>query len=142
MIPLETVLDTNVLIAGLRSRQGASFELLRLVGDERWRLHLSTALLLEYEEVARREVRHLWLHPERVEAVLEFLCANAQEHSISFRWRPHLKDPDDDFILELAVSAKARYIVTHNLKNFAGVEQFGIEAIAPAPMLTKLRETR
>src|SRR5438874_2015094 len=67
--PLEAVLDTNVLIAGLRSRRGASFELLRLVGNERWRLHLSTALLLEYEEVARREARHFWLHPSRIEDV-------------------------------------------------------------------------
>jgi len=48
------------------------------------RLHLSTALLLEYEAVARREVQHLWLHPERIEEVLDYLCANAQEHAISF----------------------------------------------------------
>jgi len=139
--PLETVLDTNVLIAALRSRQGASFELLRLVGDERWRLHLSTALLLEYEEVARREAQHLWLRPERIDDVLDFLAASGREHAISFRWRPFLKDPDDDFILELAVSANARYVVTHNLRNFAGVESFRIEAITPAQMLMKLRET-
>jgi predicted nucleic acid-binding protein len=61
MTPLETVLDTSVLIAALRSRRGASFELLRLVGDDRWRLHISTALLLEYEAVARREAQHLIL---------------------------------------------------------------------------------
>jgi predicted nucleic acid-binding protein len=71
---LETVLDTNVLIAALRSRRGASFELLRLVGDPRWHLHLSTALLLEYETVARRETQHFWLHPSRIEDVLEFLA--------------------------------------------------------------------
>ena len=142
MNPLETVLDTNVLIAGLRSRRGASFELLRLVGDERWRLHLSTALLLEYEAVARREAQHLWLHPERIEDVLEYLSAKAQEHAISFRWRPWLSDPNDDFILELAVSAQARYIVTHHLRNFAGVESFGIDAITPAQTLMKLREIK
>jgi predicted nucleic acid-binding protein len=98
-------LDTNVLIAALRSRRGASFELLRLVGHESWRLHLSTALLLEYEAVARREAQHLWLHPSRIEDVLDFLAANGQEHAVSFRWRPFLNDPDDDFILELAVAA-------------------------------------
>src|SRR5580692_7090627 len=114
MKTLEAVLDTNVLIAALRSRRGASFELLRLVGNRRWRLHLSTALLLEYEAVARRETLQLWLHPQRVEDLLDYLAANAQEHAISFRWRPWLNDPNDDFILELAVSAKARYIVTHN----------------------------
>jgi putative PIN family toxin of toxin-antitoxin system len=142
MNPLEAVLDTNILIAALRSRRGASFELLRLVGDPRWRLHLSTALLLEYEAVARREASHFWLHPGRIEDVLEFLAANAQEHAISFRWRPFLSDPGDDFVLELAVAANARYVVTHNLRNFAGVESFGIEAITPAQMLLKLQEKK
>jgi len=137
---LETILDTNVLIAALRSRRGASFELLRLVGDRRWRLHLSTALLIEYEEVARREAQHFWLHPNRIEDVLDFLASSSQEHAISFRWRPFLNDPDDDFILELAVAARARYIVTHNLRNFARVDEFGLEAVTPAQMLLKLKE--
>ncbi|HWY76558.1 MAG TPA: putative toxin-antitoxin system toxin component, PIN family [Verrucomicrobiae bacterium] len=141
MNPREAVLDTNVLIAALRSRRGASFELLRLVGNERWRLHLSTALLLEYEEVARREASHLWVQPDRIEDVLSFLAASGQEHAISFRWRPFLNDPDDDFILELAVAANARYIVTHNVRDFAAAASFGIEAITPAQMLLKLQET-
>jgi predicted nucleic acid-binding protein len=112
-----------------------------MVGDERWQLHLSTALLLEYEAVARREAQEFWLRPELIESVLDYLCANAQEHRISFRWRPFLPDPDDDFILELAVTAKAQYIVTHNLRDFAGVEAFGLEVIIPAQMLLKLSET-
>lgn len=138
---LEVVIDTNVLIAALRSRRGASFELLRQVGDPRWRLHCSTALLLEYEEVSRRQAGELWARPELVERVLDYLAANAQEHGISFRWRPFLSDPDDDFILELAVSAGVRYVVTHNVRNFAGAEQFGIEVVTPAQMLLKLRTT-
>jgi hypothetical protein len=75
---------------------------LRLVGDERWRLHLSTALLLEYEAVSVREAQNFWLQPDLIEDVLDYLCANAQEHAISFRWRPFLPDPNDDFILELS----------------------------------------
>ena len=137
----ETVMDTSVLIAALRSRRGASFELLRLVGDERWRLHLSTALLLEYEEVARREAEQFWLHPERIENVLDFLAASGREHAISFRWRPFLPDPDDDFILELAFEAQADYIITHNIRDFAGVERFGIEAVTPPRFLLKLQAT-
>jgi predicted nucleic acid-binding protein len=112
------------------------------VGDKRWRLHLSTALLLEYEEVARREAGNFWLHPNRIEEVMNFLAASGQEHAISFRWRPFLNDSDDDFILELAIAANARYIVAHNLKNFAGIGSFGVEAITPAQMLLKLQENK
>jgi predicted nucleic acid-binding protein len=95
----EAVMDTSVLIAALRSRRGASFELLRRVGDGRWRLHLSTALLLEYEQVARRQAQELWLHPDRIEDILDYLAASAQEHAISFRWRPFLHDPDQGHVM-------------------------------------------
>ncbi len=137
--PLEVVLDTNVLISALRSRNGASFELLRRVGTPGWRLHVSTALLLEYEDVARREVMAAWAKPERVEAVLQFIAANAVEHGISFRWRPFLSDPNDDFILELAVSAGARYIVTHNIRNFTGADKLGVTVTTPGKFLKTLR---
>jgi len=96
--------------------------------------------LLESEAVAVREAHSLWLQPHLVEDVLDYLCANAEEHAISFRWRPFLPDPSDDFILELAVAAGVRYIVTHNVRHFAGIEAFGIEAITPAQMLVKLSE--
>lgn len=101
-------------------------------------MHLSTALLLEYEEVARRESAALWARSERVEAVLNFIAASAVEHAISFRWRPHLTDPDDDFVLELAVAAGARYIITHNLRNFAQAQSLGVAALSPAEFLKLL----
>ena len=138
---LQAVLDTNVLISALRSRNGASFELLKRVGRQGWRLHISTALLLEYEEVARREAAAFWARPERVEAILNFIAASAAEHAISFRWRPYLSDPDDDFVLELAIAAGARYIITHNLRNFAGVDSLGVIALRPAEFLKLLNAT-
>ena len=135
---LHAVLDTSVLIAALRSRNGASFALLQRIGTPGWQLHISTALLLEYEEIARREAAALWARSERVEAILDFLAASGIEHHISFRVRPFLSDPDDDFVLELAVSAAARYIITFNLRNFTGSERFGVIALRPADFLAKL----
>lgn len=136
--PLEAVFDANVLVAALRSRQGASFELLRRVGQPGWRLHLSTALLLEYEDVVRRESTISWVNPERVEAILDFMAASAIEHAISLRWRPYLTDPNDDFVRELAVAAGAGYIITHNLRNFAGSRSLGVSAVSPAEFLRLL----
>ena len=136
---LEVVLDTNVLISALRSKNGASFALLQRVGKPGWRLHISTALMLEYEDVARREAMAAWARPGRVEAVLQFIAANAMEHGISFRWRPFLADPNDDFVLELAFSAGARYIVTHNTRNFTGSDALGIAAVTPGEFLKTLR---
>ena len=112
--------------------------MLRRVGKPGWRLHISTALLLEYEEVARREAAAFWARPERVEAILNFIAASADEHAISFRWRPYLSDPDDDFVLELAIAAGARYIVTHNMRNFVGVDSFGVTALRAAEFLKLL----
>ena len=137
--PLEIVLDTNVLISALRSRNRASFELLSRIGKPGWRLHISTALLLEYEDVARRTAMAAWANPARVEAVLQFIAANSVEHAISFRWRPFLSDPNDDFVLELAVSAGVRYIVTHNIRNFIGSDTLGVIAITPKEFLKTLR---
>ncbi|NEX15795.1 MAG: twitching motility protein PilT [Halochromatium sp.] len=49
-----------------------------------------------------------------------------------------LADPDDDFVLELAVAASCRYIVTHNLRDFRGVERWGVEPIPPGLLLRQL----
>jgi putative PIN family toxin of toxin-antitoxin system len=133
--PLHAIMDTSVLIAALRSRTGASFELLSRIGRPGWRLHISTTLLLEYEAVARRAVHAHWANPAQVEAILDFIAATADEHAISFRWRPFLSDPDDDFVLELAIAAGARYIITHNMRNFQGVDSLGVTAVRPAEFL-------
>jgi putative PIN family toxin of toxin-antitoxin system len=108
----QVVLDTNVLVAALRSRRGASHRLLKFVGDPRWRINLSVPLLLEYEDVLKRpDVGHS-LSPEQVDDVLDFLCASASLREIFYLWRPILTDPKDDFVLELAVESGCDYIVT------------------------------
>ena len=139
---LHAVMDTSVLICALRSRNGASFELLRRIGQPGWKLHISTALLLEYEEIARREAAALWARPKRVEAILDFIALSADEHGINFRWRPFLSDADDDFVLELAIASGSRYIITHNTRNFAGIDSLGVIAVTAAEFLKLLNSLK
>ncbi len=134
------ILDTNVLIAGLRSRRGASFRLLELFADGAFEISVSVPLVLEYEAVARRHARELGLTFEDVDAVVDFICLKAHHRRIFFLWRPFLRDPKDDMVLEVAVEAQCRHIVTFNTRDFAGIEQFGVRPITPREFLILLQE--
>lgn len=138
MRPPQIVLDTNVLVAGLRSQRGASFRLLSLVGTARFEINLSVPLVMEYEEVLMREVAGRHVPRSVVEDVLDFHCIVAHRHRVFFLWRPLLRDPDDDMVLELAVAAGCDRIVTHNLRDFIGVERFGLRAVTPPTFLNEI----
>jgi putative PIN family toxin of toxin-antitoxin system len=137
-VPPLVVLDTNVLFAGLWSRDGASFRVLELVGQGRIRPALSVALVLEYEMVLKREARQLHLAAREIDAILDYLCAVGHHQMIYFLWRPTLRDPRDELVLELAVAAGCQYVVTHNVDDFAGAEHFGVKALRPADYLGRL----
>lgn len=134
------VIDTNVVIAALRSKKGASFKLLSQVGTKRFKTHDSVPLVLEYEDVIHRQRVELGLSRDDVSDLIDSLCALAKHHEIYFLWRPSLPDANDELILELAVSARCEYIVTHNIADFAGVEKFGIEAVTPGAFLKIIGE--
>ena len=123
------ILDTNVIIAGLRSRRGASFALLERLDAGDFEISVSVPLILEYDVRAD------------VDVVLDFLCAVAHHRQIFFLWRPFLRDPNDDMVLEVAVEAQCAYIVTFNLRDFVGIEQFGLQAITPGQFLALLGDT-
>lgn len=134
----QIVIDTNVIIAGLRSRQGAAFQLLRLVGTERFDIHLSVPLVLEYEEVLLRQLSNLSMGASDIQDFIDFHCTVATHHQIFFLWRPYLRDPKDDMVLELAVKAGCDSVVTYNTRDFVGVERFSISAITPAEFLDSI----
>ena len=134
------VIDTNVLIAALRSKKGASFKLLSLVGTKRFKTHDSVALILEYEDVIQRHRTELGLSQDDVSELIDSLCALAKHHEIYFLWRPSLPDANDELILELAVSAQCDYIVTHNLSDFKGIEKFSVKAVTPGAFLRIIGE--
>ena len=136
----ELILDTSVLVAGLRSKRGASYQLLRLIDAKLFRLHISVALALEYEDVLKRENLIPGMMEQQIDAFLDYLFTVA--HLIPFvgRQRPSLRDPDDERILEVAIQCGAT-IVTHNYKDFEGAKQFGILVKTPAEILETLRHS-
>jgi putative PIN family toxin of toxin-antitoxin system len=132
------VIDTNVLIAALRSDAGSSNRLFLLIGQGYFDFCLSNSLALEYEEVSQRlDVEISWTRDD-VGDLLDFLYGAALRANIHFKW-PVLPDPDDNMILELAVAAQCQYIVTFNRSDFAGVEQFGIQICTPFEFLQLLQ---
>ncbi len=134
------IIDTNVVIAALRSKRGASYKLLSLVGTQKFEIHDSVSLILEYEDVIQRQRTELDLTLEDVSDLIDSLCSLSHHHEIYFLWRPSLPDPNDEMILELAVSAQCDYIVTHNINDFKGIEKFGIKAITPGMFLRMIDE--
>src|ERR1017187_2646036 len=137
----QVVVDTNVLVAALLSNRGASHRVLRLVGDDRWRMNLSVPLVLEHEQTLKRVCAGESLGDSEGDNVLRFLCANASRRPIFFLWRPLLPDPKDDFVRELAGESRADFLLTFNAKDFAGAERFGIRVITPREFLAIIGET-
>jgi putative PIN family toxin of toxin-antitoxin system len=138
---LQIVIDTNVFVSALRSKRGASFKLLSLIGQsEQFEINLSVPLVLEYEDVANRQLNITGLSAEDVSDIIDYLCSIGNLCPIYFLWRPFLKDPKDDMVLELAVEAQCQYIVTFNQRDFAGVEQFGLRVLTPQEFLRKIGE--
>ena len=129
------VLDTNVLVAGLRSRRGASFQLLSEIGRGKFEIALSVPLVLEYEDALLRHASVTGLSRRNVDVVLDYYCSVAHLQTIFFLWRPLLPDPKDDLVLELAVAAGCRTVVTYNLRDFRGAESLGVSAVRPGTFL-------
>ncbi len=136
------VLDTNVILSALKSRYGASFLLLRRwLGHNEFAVHLSATLVLEYEEVLKRHKADFGWEETRIERFLVGLASRAIETPIYFRWRPFLRDADDDMVLEVAVAGGCQFLVTFNKRDFQGVEGFGLQVVTPGEFL-KILDTR
>ena len=139
---MRLVLDTNVIVAGLRGPSGASAELLRRLRLGNGTLILSVPLLLEYEEVSTRP-EHLdafGLSADEVGIVLDVLVAIAEPIEIKFLWRPQLRDATDEMVLETAINGKADAIVTFNARDFKDVPpRFGIALLAPKRALEVMK---
>ena len=133
------IVDTSVLIAGLRSSLGASFVLLNLVGTRRFTIGLSAALVLEYEATCMKSLPALNLTADDIKELLDYFCHVGKLAGIRFRVRPSVADPDDELVLEAAIASGSEWIVTHNIRDMAtGAARFGVEVITPGEALRRL----
>lgn len=137
------ILDTSVIVAGLRSQLGASNRILMLVAEQKLSPLITTALFLEYEDVLNRSEHRLatGMTKDDVAGFLAALASAAEPVDVHFLWRPQLADPADELVLEAAVNGRATAIVTHNVRDFLpAAHGFGIEVIAPGIMLRRMRK--
>ncbi len=136
------VLDASVLVAGLRSRNGASHALLRLIGERHVTPLAAPALFLEYEDVLKRLEQQpaSGLSIEQADLFLAALSDAIEPVDLHYRWRPQVRDPADEMVLEVAINGRADALVTHNIRDFAGVAgRFGVLLLTPTEVLKRIR---
>ena len=137
MEKIQIVIDTNIFISALRSDTGASFFLLDAIGKSEFETNISVPLIMEYESVAKRFLHQTNIAASDLDDILDYICCVSNRHKINYLWRPFLKDPKDDLVLELAVKAQSSYIITFNKKDFRNISKFGIKAVTPMEFLTE-----
>jgi putative PIN family toxin of toxin-antitoxin system len=136
---MRVVLDTNVLVAAMRSRRAASFEILSNIGKGGFDIAISVSLVLEYESVLLRHVQSSWMSKQDIRDLVDYVCDAAIWQEIFFLWRPYLRDPGDDMVLELAVAAGCDAVVTHDIRDFSGAEALGVRVLTPGTFLRDLK---
>jgi predicted nucleic acid-binding protein len=135
-------LDTDVVVAAMRSPRGASAAILRSLDRGRATLLLSVALALEYEATCQLAEHRLaaGLSAREVDVFLDALFALAEPVEMRFLWRPQLRDPGDEMVLETAVNSRATALVTFNQRHYGDLPgQFGIDLMTPGEAARRMR---
>jgi len=136
---IRAVLDTNILLAALRSRQGASFEIVSRYRKGEFALVIGNTVLSEYDEVLKREGPNFGLAVTTVDRFLDALCVGAEPFQTSSFWKPSLPDADDEAIAQLALEAKVGYLVTFNQRHFPADRLPAVMVISPKEFLSVLQ---
>jgi putative PIN family toxin of toxin-antitoxin system len=135
------VLDTDAVVAAMRSPTGASAAIVRAVRQKQATLLLSVPLAMEYEAVCRRPEHRMeaGLSERQVEIFLNALIALAEPVLTHFLWRPQLRDPNDEMVLEAAVNGRAEALVTFNVRDYGtAASQFGVEVLLPREAIARI----
>lgn len=138
---MKITLDTDVVVAAMRSPRGASAELLRAVRAGRVTLHVSVPLAVEYEATCQKK-EHApasGLDESDVSVFVDAVIAIAWPVETHYLWRPQLHDPGDEMVLEAAVNGGANALVTFNKRHFRDApSRFGIELLLPREALARI----
>ena len=140
---MKVVLDTDVIVAAMRSPSGASTAILRAARQGRITLLVSVPLAMEYEAVCSEAEHRLaaGLSEREVEIFLDAVVAMAEPVETHFLWRPQLRDPGDEMVLEAAVNGRADLLITFNVRDFGPVpSRFGIKVMIPRDAIERIRQ--
>jgi len=137
---IRIVLDTNVLVAASRSRQGASFSLLQALRKRHFVALVSVPLLLEYEAVLKRpeQLQASGRTLEMTEGFLDALCQYAEPVHLHYLWRPQTRDAADEMVLETALNGRAEALVSLNIADFEkAARRFRLPLMTPGEFYHK-----
>ena len=131
------VIDTNIFVSSLRSKQGMSYQLLSFLGGRLFRPVVTVPLVVEYEKSLCDPRTEVPFTGDEIRKYLNYVCSTSDCRKVHYLWRPFLRDSNDDMVLEAAVCGQCEYIITFNLRDFRGIDKFGIVAITPGEFLRK-----
>ena len=134
------VIDTNVILSALKSINGQSNRLLQKIDTGVFDFALSVPLVLEYEFVLKEYLNGTDYSHKSVDDFLDYLCRVGKHIELFYLWRPYLKDPYDDHVLEVAIQSNSEFIITYNKKDFKEAESLGIKIVTPKEFLKYMGE--
>ncbi len=140
---MRLILDTAIMVAAIRSDAGASRRLLVAALERRLTLLASVPLMIEYQAVMTRpeHLKASGLSPADVDVLLDAIAAVVEPVRLAFLWRPVVRDPDDDMVLEAAVNGRADALVTFNIRDFGSMaEKFGVAVLSPGETVRRLEK--
>lgn len=138
-------IDTNVLFQAFYSRRGASHEIIRSIRDGVIVAAISVPVFQEYRDVLTREenMTQIRLDGDQVETIMQFLATVGKPTSITYTWRPNLRDEGDNMFIELARASRSEYLITSNVRDFlldSNLNNDDIRIVTPGTFMHEWRK--